>query len=73
LVAILYRWRYDAGYHTTVINRYYRQLPFALHLPTQFTLYWLLGIGAFAGMTGAPLRDFAGWALVIGAVGIPGE
>lgn len=70
-MAILYSWRYDASYYATVIDRYYQQLPFVLQLPTQFTLLWLIGIGTYFAMTHAALRDFAGWALAIGAIGIP--
>jgi len=54
-----------------VVDRYYRQLPFVLHLPSQFTILWILGILAFSWITGETLREFAGWALLIGAIAIP--
>jgi len=70
-VTIDYRWRYDAGYYAAVVDRYYRQLPFVLHLPSQFTLLWLLGVLLFSWVTGESIKEFAGWALLIGAVAIP--
>ena len=71
LVTINYKWRYDANYYAAVVDRYYRQLPFLLHLPSQFTLLWILGILAFSWITGEALREFAGSALLIGAIAIP--
>jgi hypothetical protein len=66
-----YRWQYDADYYRSVIERYYRQLPFILHLPTQFTIVWLLGVGvAWVSIQDSPFQ-FAGWALLGGAIGIP--
>ncbi len=70
-MTIDYRWRYDAGYYAAVVDRYYRQLPFVLHLPSQFTLLWLLGVLLFSWVTGESIKEFAGWALLIGAVAIP--
>jgi hypothetical protein len=54
-----------------VVDRYYGQLPFLLHLPSQFTILWILGILAFSWITGETLIEFGGWALLIGAVAIP--
>ena len=68
---IEYRWRYDADYYATLIERYYRQLPLILQLPTQFTVVWLVGLVVFSAATGESLREFGGWALLIGAIGIP--
>ncbi len=70
-VTIDYKWHYDANYYATVVDRYYRQLPFVLHLPSQFTLLWMLGILLFSWTTGEALREFGGWALLIGAIAIP--
>jgi len=70
-VTIDYKWRYDASYYAAVVDRYYRQLPFVFHLPSQFTLLWLLGTLWFSWVTGESLKEFAGWALLIGAVAIP--
>ena len=70
-MTIGYRWRYDATYYKTVIDRYYRQLPFVLHLPTQFTLLWLLMVGVGWGVTDMALTEFLLWALLIGAIAIP--
>jgi hypothetical protein len=71
LVTINYKWRYDANYYAAVVDRYYRQLPFLLHLSSQFTLLWILGILAFSWITGEALREFAGSALLIGAIAVP--
>ena len=70
-MTIDYKWRYDARYYAAVVDRYYRQLPFVLHLPSQFTLLWLLGVLLFSWVTGESIKEFAGWALLIGAVAIP--
>ena len=70
-MTIDYNWRYDARYYAAVVDRYYRQLPFVLHLPSQFTLLWLLGVLLFSWVTGESIKEFAGWALLIGAVAIP--
>lgn len=68
---LMYRWRYDAPYYRTVIDRYYRQLPFLLHLPTQFTLLWLLMVGMSWLLTDIPLSHILQWALPMGAVAVP--
>jgi hypothetical protein len=68
---IEYKWQYDVNYYAAVVDRYYQQLPFFLHLPSQFTLLWLLGVIMFSWATGEAFRDFAGWAVLIGAIGIP--
>jgi hypothetical protein len=70
-ILIVYRWRYDATYYKTVTDRYYRQLPFVLHLPTQFTLLWLLTVAVCWGITDIALTEFVMWALLIGAIAIP--
>ncbi len=68
---IEYKWQYDVSYYAAVVNRYYRQLPFLLHLPSQFTFLWLLGVILYAWATGETPKEFAGWAVLIGAIGIP--
>jgi hypothetical protein len=70
-VKIEYKWRYDVKYYATVVDRYYQQLPFLLRLPSQFTLLWLLGIIVFSWATDEALKEYAWWALLIGAIGIP--
>jgi hypothetical protein len=70
-MVIVYRWRYDATYYRTVTDRYYRQLPFVLHLPTQFTLLWLLIVAGCWYFTNIALTELVIWALVIGAIAIP--
>lgn len=68
---IEYKWRYDVKYYAAVVDRYYRRLPLLLHLPTHFTLLWLLGIILYAWATGETPKEFAGWAVPIGDIGIP--
>jgi hypothetical protein len=70
-MVIVYRWRYDATYYRTVTDRYYRQLPFVSHLPTQFTLVWLLMVAGCWYFTNIALTELVVWALVIGAIAIP--
>jgi hypothetical protein len=69
---IRYRWCYDAAYYSTVVDRYYKQLPHIRHPPIQYTLLWLGGAVLFSVLSGSPTLEFAGWALLIGAVGVPG-
>jgi hypothetical protein len=67
-LTINYKWRYDTKYYAAaVVDRYYRQLPFILHLPSQFTILWILGILAFSWITGETLGEFGRRALLIGA------
>ena len=70
-MVIVYRWHYDTTYYRTVTDRYYRQLPFVLHLPTQFTLLWLLLIAVWWGNTDIGLTELVVWALPVGAIAIP--
>lgn len=70
-MVIVYRWRYDATYYRAVTDRYYRQLPFVLHLPTQFTLLWLLMVAMCWYFTDIARTELVMWALLIGAIGIP--
>ena len=69
---VVYKWRYDGEYLSTTIARYYKQLPVVFHPPVQFTLAWLVCVLAYWETTGAALKDFAGWALLIGFIVIPG-
>ena len=70
-MVIIYRWRYDATYYRAVIDRYYRQLPFVLHLPTQFILLWLLVVAMSWYLTDIARTELVIWALLIGAIAIP--
>jgi hypothetical protein len=70
-MVIVYRWHYDTTYYRAVTDRYYRQLPFVLRLPTQFTLLWFLIVAVCWGITDIALTVFVVWALLIGAVGMP--
>jgi len=69
---IHYHWSYDAAYYKQVVDRYYRQLPYILHLPVQYTLLWLGSTILFAVLVGPPTLMLGAWALLIGALGIPG-
>ena len=57
--------------NAAVIDRYYRQLPFVLHLSTQFTLLWLLMVAVCWVSRMIALKEFVVWALLIGAIGVP--
>ena len=70
-MAFIYRWRYDATYYRAVTDRYYQQQPFVLHLPTQFTLLWLLLVAVWWGSTDIGLTELVVWALPVGAIAIP--
>jgi hypothetical protein len=61
---------YHTTYYRTVTDRYHRQLPLVLRLPTQFTLLWLLMVAVCCGITDIALTEFVVWALRIGAVGM---
>ena len=69
--SVVYKWRYDASYYKTVIDRQYEQLPIIFRLPVQFALAWLLCVAVYVAMMNAPLLNIAGWALLIGVVMIP--
>lgn len=70
-MVIIYRWRYDATYYRAVIDRYYRQLPFVLYLPTQFILLWSLVVAMCWYLTDIARTELVMWALLIGAIAIP--
>jgi hypothetical protein len=66
-----YAWRYDTDYYVAVVDRYYQQLPFFLHLPSQFGILWLAGLAIYLAATADVSVHSALWAILIGAVGIP--
>jgi hypothetical protein len=71
LAAISYRWRYDSRYYRTVIDRHFRQVPWYLRLPVQYTLFWLLALALSAALADAVDRRSIIWWVLGGAVGIP--
>jgi hypothetical protein len=70
-MVIVYRWRYDTTYYRAVTDRYYRQVPFVLRLPTQFTLLWLLIVAVCWHISDIAPTEFVVWALLTGAVAMP--
>lgn len=66
-----YHWNYSPAYYSTLVDRYYKQLPYILHLPVQYALLWLVGTTVLFVNTSNPSLVFAGQALLIGALGIP--
>jgi hypothetical protein len=44
---IVYKFRADAAYYKTIVDRYYGQRPFLLRLPVQYGIFALLLIGLF--------------------------
>jgi len=71
-IEFVYQWRYDAPYYRAVIDRYYRQLPFLLHLPTQFTLLWILLSAGCWALLDVSLADLTRWAFPVGVLAVPG-
>lgn len=71
LDAISYRWRYDMRYYRAVIDRYYRQRPWVLHLWVQFALLWLLLLGISTAEGWGIDKGTMVWWILGGAVSIP--
>lgn len=67
---ISYRWRYDSRYYRAVINRYYRQVPWYLRLPIQYTMFWLVALVGAAVAGAVDVHTIIWWVLG-GAIGIP--
>jgi hypothetical protein len=67
-----YQWTYNVMYYSTLVDRYYKQLPLIRRLAIQYTIMWLVGIVLFSFAIGTPNLEFAGWALLVGAFGVPG-
>jgi hypothetical protein len=64
---ITYKFRADAAYYRTLIDRYYQQRPFLLSLKAQFGLLALIIAGAFLWAVAAPIEFRVGIALIIAA------
>jgi len=63
---LVYKFRADAAYYKTIINRYYGQRHFLLRLPVQYGIVSLAIVGAFLGFKGSFTRT----ALEIGVVAV---
>src|SRR5271156_2175459 len=57
---LVYKYRADAAYYRTVIERYYGQRSFLLRLPMQYGILSLAIVGAFLGFTGLSTRTAVG-------------
>jgi hypothetical protein len=57
---LVYKFRGDAAYYRTVIERYYGQRSFLLRLPMQYGILSLAIVGAFLGFTGLSTRTAVG-------------
>jgi hypothetical protein len=65
---VTYKFRVDAAYYRTLIDRYYQQRPLPFRLPVQFGFLALIIGGAFASVEVAPLGFKVGIALIVGAL-----
>jgi hypothetical protein len=61
---LVYRFRADAAYYRTTINRYYGQRRFLLRLPVQYGFISLIALGIFLWNTRSPSRTVMGIAAV---------
>ena len=64
---VTYKFRADAAYYRTLIDRYYQQRPFLLSLTAQFGLLALIVAGIFLASVVAPIEIKVGIALIIAA------
>jgi hypothetical protein len=62
---ITYKFRADAVYYRTLIDRYYQQRPFPFGLTTQFGILALIIAGAFLSAVVAPMEFKVGIALIL--------
>lgn len=62
---LMYRFRGDAAYYRTVIDRYYGQRPALLRLPMQYGILSLAIVGAFLGFMGLWTRTAVGVGLLV--------
>jgi hypothetical protein len=66
---LVYKYRADAAYYKTVIDRYYGQRAFLLRLPMQYGIVSLAIVGAFLGFKGLWTRTALGiGVLVVGVL-----
>jgi hypothetical protein len=62
---LVYKFRADAAYYRTIIDRYYRQRAFLLRLPAQYAIVSLAIVGIFLGIKGSFTRLTVGIAIVV--------
>ena len=60
---LVYKFRADAAYYRTIIDRYYGQRVFLLRLPVQYGIVSLAIVGAFLGYKGYLREPHSEWAL----------
>jgi hypothetical protein len=65
---VTYKFRADAAYYRTLIDRYYQQRRFPFSLTAQFGLLALIIAGAFLSTVAAPIGFKVGFALIIAAL-----
>jgi len=63
-----YKFRADAAYYRTIIDRYYGQRVFLLRLPVQYGIVSLAIVGAFLGFKDAFTRTALGIGMVVVAL-----
>jgi hypothetical protein len=62
---LVYKFRADAGYYRTVIDRYYGQRFFLLRLPMQYGIVSLAIVGAYLGFKGLSTRTAMGIGILV--------
>jgi hypothetical protein len=62
---VLYKFRADAAYYRTIIDRYYGQRAFLLRLPAQYGIISLVIVGAFLGFKGSFTRTAVGIGILV--------
>lgn len=63
-LVLVYKFRADAAYYRTIIDRYYGQRPFLLRLPVQCGFVSLAVVGFFLWMKGSYSRTAVGVAVI---------
>jgi hypothetical protein len=61
---LVYKFRADAGYYRTIIDRYYGQRPFLFRLPVQYGIVSLVGVGFILWSTDSLSRTAVGIAMI---------
>jgi len=65
---VTYKFRVDAAYYRTLIDRYYQQRPFPFRLPVQFGFLAFIVGGAFASVEDAPFGFKVAIAVIVAAL-----
>jgi hypothetical protein len=69
---LVYKYRADAAYYRTVIDRYYGQRTFLLRLPMQYGIVSLATVGAFLGFKGLSTLTAVGIGILVIVVSTAG-